>query len=304
MININTPKTQLALEKHWQGLVPILTKRIKGTDLTISECESIIKCKPEEMLETFNSWENQGKIQLKPEKNKDGKIVLVQYIGKKKIRNIFNYSEFNKKENEEKGNYGAYQLAKNLDIHVCPYCNRMYTVTVITRKTKFVTRPEFDHFLPQSSYPLFALSFYNLIPSCKICNSTVKGARELDLHNYTHPYIDNDITKFSFDYTLQRINQVKEILINVQEKSKISNTLEFFKIKEIYNEHKDIVENLIQFRDVFSEDYLKSLNNAFPLSITKEVLYLLIFGTYYEETEFYKRPFSKLKKDIVKKLNL
>ncbi|WP_059025488.1 hypothetical protein [Gabonibacter massiliensis] len=303
MINISTPNTQSALKEHLKALRPILEKRIKGLNITIAECEQIIKCKPEDMLKMFTEWKKQGKIQIKQEKKKEN-IIDIQYIGDKRITKIFNYAEFAKKGNEEKGKYGAYQLAKNLDIRVCPYCNRMYTVTAIHSKNEFITRPEFDHFFPQSTYPLFALSFYNLIPSCTICNGVVKGKKELNLQDYIHPYVDNNIADFNFDYIPEGVNQVKEITINVRNDSKISNTLDFFKIKKIYNEHRDVVENLIQLKDVFSIDYLKSLRDTFQLDIDEELLYPLIFDTCFNETDFHKRPFSKLKKDIVKKLNL
>ena len=36
-------------------------------------------------------------------------------------------------------------------------------------------RPQFDHWFPKKKYPLLAISFYNLIPCCTYCNSSVKG---------------------------------------------------------------------------------------------------------------------------------
>ena len=96
---------------------------------------------------------------------------IPSYDGFKPIlKNIFNYDWFRGR----KRLYNGYSLANNLQIDCCPYCNRNYTsshsVSVKEGKMKYVF-PEFDHFLPQKEYPLLALSFYNLIPSCNICNT-------------------------------------------------------------------------------------------------------------------------------------
>lgn len=68
----------------------------------------------------------------------------------------------------------ANEVLEKLKIRTCPYCNRNYTFTVksscSTEVRAFTTRPEFDHFYNKSQHPLLALSFYNLVPSCSICN--------------------------------------------------------------------------------------------------------------------------------------
>ena len=66
----------------------------------------------------------------------------------------------------------SYWLARHIGHNTCTYCNRQYTFTVDgpndeSRKT----RPDFDHWFPKSLFPLLSLNIYNLIPSCKICNS-------------------------------------------------------------------------------------------------------------------------------------
>lgn len=57
----------------------------------------------------------------------------------------------------------------------CPYCNAetIYSETLIERPGRPV-RSDLDHFFPQWQYPYFAVSPYNLIPSCTRCNSRMK----------------------------------------------------------------------------------------------------------------------------------
>lgn len=83
---------------------------------------------------------------------------------------IFNYDKFVKGQKE------AYWLLRNLDVRVCPYCNRIYTVTLpspeeLEEGEEFkATRATFDHFYNKAEYPYLSLSLFNLVPSCYTCN--------------------------------------------------------------------------------------------------------------------------------------
>ena len=57
-------------------------------------------------------------------------------------------------------------LCDDLGIKVCPYCNRSYIHTL----KHHGVRPQYDHFFSKIKYPYLAVSLYNLIPSCSICN--------------------------------------------------------------------------------------------------------------------------------------
>lgn len=118
------------------------------------------------------------------------------------INSIFSYSDFS---GAETVTYGAYTLAKNLNRRTCTYCNRTYTNTLSTSAGKKVMRPQFDHWYPQTRFPVLAISFYNLIPSCYICNSSVKSDTVLDLLLHVHPYVDtNQSDEFKFNYVYRR----------------------------------------------------------------------------------------------------
>lgn len=51
-------------------------------------------------------------------------------------------------------------------IEVCPYCGNDKVMESVRSKN------ELDHFLPKRKYPLLALCYYNLIPSCHFCNTS------------------------------------------------------------------------------------------------------------------------------------
>ena len=222
------------------------------------------------------------------------------------IEKIFNYENFTTKKKKE---YDAYHLAEKLDIPTCPYCNRMYTKTVMGEAGEKIIRPEFDHWFPKSQYPLLALSFYNLIPSCHICNSNLKGKIKPDLKYHFHPY--NPINNFHpiFSYELKDYDSYK-IKIGFRgefdEKGKFEESLKIFELENIYQAHEDEVKDLIKIRQAYSDKYIDILNNSLEkkIHLSKEEVYRLAFGVHYEEDKFDRRPLSKLKKDILTELGI
>lgn len=219
------------------------------------------------------------------------------------LKIIFDYDTFSKKSNNK---YCAYDLAEKLDIPTCPYCNRMYTKTVV-KPTK-ITRPAFDHWYSKSAFPLLALSFYNLIPSCNVCNSSVKGSDLFNLKTHFHPYStvqkDEKILDFKYSYEHRDYSSFKFKIINKNDFSK--NSTEAFKLKEIYETHEDEIADLRRLRDVYSEKYLEMLkkNILKGTSTSDEEIYRLAFGTHVDETKFDRRPLSKMKKDILEELGI
>jgi len=219
------------------------------------------------------------------------------------LKIIFDYDTFSKKSNNK---YCAYDLAEKLDIPICPYCNRMYTKTVV-KPTK-ITRPAFDHWYSKSAFPLLALSFYNLIPSCNVCNSSVKGSDLFNLKTHFHPYStvqkDEKILDFKYSYEHRDYSSFKFKIINKNDFSK--NSTEAFKLKEIYETHEDEIADLRRLRDVYSEKYLEMLkkNILKGTSTSDEEIYRLAFGTHVDETKFDRRPLSKMKKDILEELGI
>lgn len=224
----------------------------------------------------------------------------------KDINALFNYNWFIGLKSTE--NYSAYSLAKNLNRRSCTYCNREYTTTMKTRDGGKLMRPQFDHWFPKSKYPLLAISFFNLIPSCYTCNSSVKGDMVLNLHDHVHPYIDtNQTNEFFFNYFYSSVLDKYRIFIqlkNTQER-KALNTFKALKIDEMYNSHHEELKDLIKIKYTYSETYIRKIQDLFPKnSLPTYEVYRLLFGTEIDSVDFHKRPLSKFKHDILKKLGI
>lgn len=195
---------------------------------------------------------------------------------------IFDYKDFAK-------NY-SYKLAAKLGVSVCPYCNRQYTHTVsidpekesdddTDNKRTNIIRPEFDHYFPQSRYPMFALSLYNLIPSCHVCNSNIKGFRELNINKHLHPYIQED-KDFKFIYNkntdknnIYQTNHLIEIDYkrngngeidykgngNGEINVKAQETCQFFYLPEIYKSHSNLADEIVELANEYPPDRIENM---------------------------------------------
>jgi len=87
---------------------------------------------------------------------------------------------------------------------------------------------------------------------------------------------------------------------------KTKNTIETFRLKELYNEHKDIVLELIQKAEIYNDSYIEELMQKYEGSLFKnrEDLLRLITCGYVSDEDLHKRPLSKLIKDISEELKL
>lgn len=230
------------------------------------------------------------------------KLLFENYIND--INEAINYDWFSNKDNLY---YSAYELAINLDRNACTYCNRIYTSTIINKDLKKVIRPTLDHWFPQSTYPLLALSFYNLIPSCSNCNSSVKGATNFNLNDHIHPYVDekqNEEFIFKFRYnakldTYRIYLQDTEVL-----NSKARNTLKEMYIDEMYNSHQSELRDLLKIKKNYSKSYIESIEKLFGNKLAKEEVYRILFGVEFDSKDFHKLPLSKFKRDILKDLDI
>lgn len=314
MIKINVQKLDYLAKKHFEAIKNYFESKAKGgyslddMNEAIKNCfgpewdfEKLILAKPQELeqLTKIYKWKCCNPLQYFE--------TLYGYLNNYKEEKFFTY------QGKEKTPYRAYELVKSLGVTVCPYCNRN-TIYNITNKTKRTS--ELDHFYPQSKYPFFSISFYNLIPSCKVCN---KIKLDNDDKEYVNPYDErfnfNKNMKFglhiensSFYYSENgfnfRYDYHKKISDN--EKQRIENNLCDFELKDLYDNHKDIVLELIQKAEIYNESYIDELFNRYEGTLFKnrEDLLRLITCGYITDEEINKRPLSKLIKDISEELEL
>lgn len=222
------------------------------------------------------------------------------------LKNCFDYDKFSGK-NTSMGygdTWNAYELCKKLDIRVCPYCNRNEIVTVISSTGKYICRPELDHYRPQTLFPIFAVSFYNLIPSCKSCNSSIKGGEYLDITKYYHPYVDG-IEKNMFTYRPLSVEAFEgnpdavEVVIKSNLDSKYDNTIKKFKLQEVYKKYNKVVAKMLykrQKNSISTIEEIQSSLNSIGESNQNIIDYLFDVC---RTDDIIDTPLGKMKRDIV-----
>jgi hypothetical protein len=168
-------------EAHFKKLEPIIVAALPGLktrqrDFITLHLKEIITGKPKELFALNAAYKVYCTLAGSAHRMVPGNL----HYG---LKGVFDYRRFT---NTYATYYCGYDLARALKVNTCPYCNRNYTVTV--GQLKRVTRPDFDHFFPKGAYPLLALSFYNLIPSCLVCNRSVKNQKSIVYGKFLHPY--------------------------------------------------------------------------------------------------------------------
>lgn len=272
---------------------------------------------------------------------------------KNRLTSIFNYNAF---VDSYLPKWGAYKLVQLLDTRACAYCNRLFTFTLdkvdsartfnktkdnkVKRKilkniTSSKTRPELDHFYPKAKFPYLALAIYNLVPSCHICNSNLKGSRNVDFDKLINPFEDDfdeiirlkaclrneaDIQKMidngkligsvkdyfgtqlfsgkleSFDIKFDRVN-----LQDTVNNEKAEKHIDLYALEELYDMHKDhasrIIKNAIRHGEASAKDIFSRHKGLFHSECEAKSAILSAEG---DPNNINRFPLSKLAIDIAR----
>ena len=222
---------------------------------------------------------------------------------------------------------------RQVGIKTCVYCNAQFATTASIQEMKLVKRKllevtntpascyELDHNKPKSKYPYLCTNFYNLQPCCSSCNRR-KNDRELDFSLY---YEDGDIDTTPVHFAMAesdiihfRISNngkgIKPYLCNegvdtppsVADKSSMAGKLnDMLNVQGIYDEHEDIVEEILWRHKIYSSGFMTATNNQIKsLGLDGFDMKRFILGGYYDrEGDFLRRPLSIMKNDLWEQLD-
>lgn len=168
---------------------------------------------------------------------------------------------------DNQGNPPAFdkrQFINNSGLRVCPYCG----AEMIKPTTR--TKRQIDHFLPKREYPLFALSYYNLIPCCDKCNeSPNKGPKDpikqekMGFKIVTPYRFDNNCIRFNVDLLGVDLFQDSNysLIVGFSEQQLLNGYDRFFDISDRYSdcsiEAGNTYRKLVSFH---AQDYYKKMS--------------------------------------------
>jgi hypothetical protein len=201
-----------------------------------------------------------------------------------------------------------YELFRKMDVTVCPYCTRQYIHTAsLTDNGPYLG--DLDHFYPQSYYPLFSLSLWNLIPVCKPCNQLFKRQYNRKLLSPQSAGFDDDcILEISARDTkaLLGFNGRFDIHWNipsyvpVDKADKIRENLKLFHLNDVYQYHKPDIQRLLQKHYLYSKSYFQKVNKLLMrLPLSEEEKNYLLYGTSLNKDQFHKELLGKMTYDII-----
>lgn len=219
------------------------------------------------------------------------------------VRNVFNYDAYRN---------GAQCSAncQQLNLSYCPYCNEQ-TIQVIedingldgdVRERALL---QLDHFYPQSRHPYFAVSFFNLIPGCAVCNAQLKGEKKFDIDSHFNPFHKRLDDFFSFQIDSLLLQSENDVIINhINKAPHLDNALTDFTILNRYQNiaHKRTVFKLFQSFKNHSSKINRSIAQQFQglfINESKRRVLLEKYNVPVNQNEINQVHLGKLKRDIV-----
>lgn len=219
--------------------------------------------------------------------------------------------------------YGFVSYFNDLNINACVYCNASYIVNTNIRgktpggKNRLETmgRYELDHYLPKSQFPFLCVSFYNLQPSCPFCNRW-KSIQDSVFNLYTD--VKNDLDPFEFELNqnvitslaIDKRENVRNILLNCKDQNLKTNHNDVFHIEDLYKSFDDEAEELLWLKDAQTHGYQQNIIAVFGklfskvgMSLSTDQIVRLLYR-FYANGDIHKRPLSKMRLDLAKKLKL
>lgn len=269
-----------------------------------SNSEKLVTGSPIEIFSLSSDLNDQIKYQLLPKK-------LFVFLN-----SVFNYEKFSQKRGFKfngKTPYGAYDLTKNINIDVCPFCDINFTYTVVIGARNII-RPNLDHFFSQKDHPLLQLSFYNLIPCCNTCNSSLKRDIPTSTENHSHPYnfgfegsteflILPETANACFGYSNEfSIHLLPNKDLDSLSRRRIIGNKSLFALDERYNYHKNFAMDLLSKSTIMDNEYIAHINRILQSAgqnLSKEEVYSYIFGTSNFLRKKTREPLGKFRNDII-----
>lgn len=256
-------------------------------------------------IRAINKWCIKN-ISVNGKKYSFPEVIKAEYDEIVKIANVYNsrktklplkYKKF-VIETLYKQRFPRQEFVEELQVTVCPYCNRNFVNSTYKR-----TMCDLDHYYDKETYPILAVSFHNLVPVCHACNHA-KASKAITYSPHNMAFNADELLSFDFFITgMDCLSDSKQIGIEIDSNSVFELNVKELKLREVYQTHSDIVQECIKKAIMFNPEYLADLFSTYSgLFESEEELYRIVFGNYTEESSYGKRPLSKLTKDILCKL--
>lgn len=160
-------------------------------------------------------------------------------------------------------------VKNGFDIHTCHYCDMAY-INVYEYGKEKKTHFDLDHVLDKGRCPILALSLFNLVPSCQVCNGPkIKGKRLLYKDGRLRKKLSPSSLKYDFEDKViievlntkgnsstvdfeSRMNEF-EVRFNTSKDTDYEEEVKAFHLNERYNYHKCEALRLLDLKERYTD---------------------------------------------------
>jgi|GEM_PF-738747 len=172
-----------------------------------------------------------------------------------------------------------------------------------------------DHVIDKATYPYLSLSIFNLVPSCYICNSKLKGSKPIgDVSPSSKNFDFHEKVKFKTYFStnndkllIEKQDDVEVYLKEYASEPKYKDYIEVFRLNERYRFHRYRVIEMIDKRKRYPDSRIQELANLTgqtPMQVKKDLFGEYLFENDPKDQDLSKRPLAKLTRDIAEELGL
>lgn len=196
------------------------------------------------------------------------------------------------------------EIHQQMGLKTCVYCNAIPTMS--NNGEVFY---QMDHYLPQSLYPFLGTCFYNLQPSCGVCNDH-KKTQDCDFGLYVNSEQHKELSPFRFVPKIESLDGPYPICEEIQFRGKEANVTkeskaheEMFHINNLYAGYKDEVSALYTDAYKMNPSMVEVNAACWGIPATKEDVLAYMSGHLsLEEKDVHQKTLTKLKQDTIKQL--
>ena len=191
-----------------------------------------------------------------------------------------------------------------MGLKTCVYCNANPTIAV-----EGDVMYQMDHFMPQSKFPFLGTCFYNLQPSCGICNGH-KGKNICDFGLYVNVEQNKNLNPFRFVTKVNNMNGAfpvcEEILFKGNNKILTNESKaheKMFHINNMYAGYKNKVSRLYSDAYKMNPAMISAFAASYEIPATKKnVLAYMSEHLSLDEKDIHENSLTKLKQDTIKQM--
>lgn len=195
---------------------------------------------------------------------------------------------------DRESSYNSFAFVANLDVRVCPYCDKVY-LEVFERGERQQKMLEIDHFFPKSAYPALAMCFYNLVPSGHGCNRLKldgeigKSPYEGDIESHTRLGVDLPV-----GVNMENV-AVDECEIKFHPHEDMRHNVEALALEERYKDQRETARHLLKMKQQYSDTKMEEMVRLGYFASVEDAR-RVIFD---EVPDPQHRPFRKLRHDLL-----